>query len=195
MTDFLTDLAAGNELYARTHRRLVSGAPSRGLAVVTCMDARIDPLRVLHLTLGDAVIVRVAGAQVDATVLRNLSVAKAALHVDRVLVMAHTDCAANKLTAEELRAAADGVEIRLTGRGERNPEEALNRDLDALLGAPALRGISMAGAVFDVVTGRLRITRRHGDERSSPTTQGLRTALRGTARPGGPTGGPATWRP
>lgn len=171
MPDFFTDLAAGNDVYARTHRRLRSGDPARGLAVVTCMDARIDPLRVLRLKLGDAVILRVAGAQVDETVLRNLSVAKAALHVDRILVMPHTDCAANKLTAEELRAASEGVEIRLTGRGERNPEEALNRDLDRLLRAPALRGTSIAGAVYDVVTGRVRITRRSGDERSPSTVQ------------------------
>ena len=170
MTDVFDDLAAGNERYARTHRRLPSGVPARGLAVVTCMDARIDPLRVLHLKPGDAVIVRVAGAQVEGTVLRALSVARAALHVDRVLVMAHTDCAANKLTTEELRTACEGVEIRLTGRGERNPEEALNRDLDALLRVPALHGVAVAGAVHDVVTGRLRITRRHGRERPSPAT-------------------------
>lgn len=169
MTDFFTDLAAGNERYARAHRRLLSAAPARGLAVVTCMDARIDPLRVLHLKVGDAVIVRVAGAQVDETVLRALAVARAALQVDRVLVLAHTDCAANKLTAEELQAASEGVHVRLAGRGERNPEEALHRDLDALLRAPALRGVPIAGAVYDVVTGRVRITRRHGSERSSPT--------------------------
>lgn len=169
MTESFGDLTAGNERYARTHRRLASGVPARGLAVVTCMDARIDPLRVLHLKLGDAVVLRVAGAQVDETVLRNLAVAKAALHVDRVLVMAHTDCAAGKLTAEEVRAACEGVEVRLTGRGERNPEEALNRDLDLLLRNPALHGMPVAGAVLDVVTGRLRITRRHGGERPSHT--------------------------
>jgi len=169
MTDFFTDLTAGNERYARTHRRLSSAVPTRGLAVVTCMDARIDPLRALHLKVGDAVVLRVAGAQIDDKVLQDLSVARAALHVDRVLVMAHTDCAANKVTDEDLRAASEGVEIRLTGRGERNPEEVLNRDLDLLLRAPALRGIPIAGAVFDVVTGRVRITRRHGTERWSPT--------------------------
>ena len=170
MTDTFTDLLAGNERYVRTHHRLPSGVPSRGLAVVTCMDARIDPLRVLHLKLGDAVVLRVAGAHVDETVLRHLSVARAALHVDRVLVMAHTDCAANKLTLEEVRAATEGAEVRLTGRGERNPEEALNHDLDVLLRAPALRQLAVAGAVYDVVTGRVRITRRHGEERRSPTT-------------------------
>ncbi len=174
MTDAFTDLVAGNERYARTHRRLPSAVPARGLVVVTCMDARIDPVRVLHLRLGDAAVVRVAGARVDDTVLQHLMVARAALHVDRVLVMAHTDCAANKLTAEEVRAACEGVEVGLTGRGERNPEEALNRDLDLLLRTSALRGTPVAGAVFDVVTGRLRITRRHGDERASRTGAGER---------------------
>lgn len=167
MTDTFTDLAAGNELYARTHRRLPSGVPARGLAVVTCMDARIDPLKVLHLKVGDAVVLRVAGAHVDERVLQDLAVARAALHVDHVLVMAHSDCAANKVTAEELQVASSGAQISLAGRGERNPEEALNRDLDVLLRAPALHGALIAGAVLDVVTGRVRITRRHGAERPS----------------------------
>ena len=175
MPDWFSDAAAGNERYARSHHRLPSGVPARGLAVVTCMDARIDPLRVLHLKPGDAVVLRVAGAQVDDTVLRSLLLAKAALHVERVLVMAHTDCAANRLTAEELRAACEGVEVRLTGRGERNPEEALNRDLDALLRTSALQGVPIAGGVYDVVTGRLRVTRRHGDAR-------VPTAVRGSVR-------------
>jgi carbonic anhydrase len=91
VSDVFADLAAGNERYARAHRRLPSVVPARGLAVVTCMDARIDPLRLLHLKVGDAVVLRVAGAQVDTRVLRDLSIARAALHVDRVLVMAHTD--------------------------------------------------------------------------------------------------------
>jgi carbonic anhydrase len=163
MGDAFTDLAAGNERYVRTHRRLRSGVPARGLALVTCMDARIDPLKVLHLKAGDAVVLRVAGAQVDDTVLRHLLVARAALHVDRLLVMAHTDCAANRLTGEDVRAAAEGAEVRLEGRGERNPEEALHRDLDLLLRTPALRELPLAGAVLDVVTGRLRVTRRHNE--------------------------------
>lgn len=192
MSDVFADLVAGNEVHTRTHRRLPSGIPARGLAVVTCMDPRIDPLRVLHLRLGDAVVLRVAGARVDETVLRNVLVATAALHVDRVLVMAHTDCATNKLTAEELLAVTQGAEIRLTGRGERNPEEALNGDLDALLRVPALRELPLAGAVYDVVTGRLRITRRHGDERSSATGHGLRPALRDASRAG--VSGHVTWR-
>ena len=110
----------------------------------------------------------VAGARIDETVLSSLSVARASLHVDRVLVMSHTDCAANRLTAEDVRAAAEGAEIRLEGRGERNPEEALHRDLDLLLRTPALRDLPMAGAVFDVVTGRLRVTRRHGEHSVRP---------------------------
>ena len=167
MTDAFADLAAGNERYVRAHHRLPSPVPARGLAVITCMDARIDPLRVLHLKAGDAVVLRGAGALLDETVLRSLLLAKAALRVDRLLVMAHTDCAANRLTAEALRAAGEGVAVELAGRGERNPEEALNRDLDRLLRTAALSGVPIAGGIFDVVTGRLRITRRHSNERSA----------------------------
>ena len=63
-----------------------------GLAVVTCMDSRIDPLRMLGLAPGDAKIVRNAGARVTDDVLRTLVLASYLLGVNRVMVVPHTDC-------------------------------------------------------------------------------------------------------
>jgi carbonic anhydrase len=71
------------------------GKPARGLAVLTCMDCRIDPLAVLGLSLGDAVVLRNAGAQVSDDVLRSLAMARDALGVTAVHVIGHTDCAAH----------------------------------------------------------------------------------------------------
>jgi carbonic anhydrase len=67
--------------------------PARQLAVLTCMDCRIDPLRVLGLQLGDAVVLRNAGAQWSDDVVRALRLSRG-LGVTQVQVLAHTDCAA-----------------------------------------------------------------------------------------------------
>jgi carbonic anhydrase len=80
-------------------RRARAGAlprrPTRRLAVLTCMDSRIDPLAALRLALGDAVILRNAGAQASDDVVRSLRLARDSLGVAEVRVLAHTDCAAH----------------------------------------------------------------------------------------------------
>src|SRR4051794_41055291 len=65
---------------------------ARGLAVVTCMDSRIEPLAMLGLAPGDAKILRNAGARVTDNVVRTLVLARYLLGVDRVMVVAHTRC-------------------------------------------------------------------------------------------------------
>jgi carbonic anhydrase len=80
--------------------------PARRLAVLTCMDARIDPLAALGLALGDAVIVRNAGAQATEDAVRSLQLAHEKLGVAEVRVVAHTDCAAH---GGDDRAAARGA--------------------------------------------------------------------------------------
>jgi carbonic anhydrase len=80
--------------------------PARRLAVLTCMDARIDPLAALELALGDAVILRNAGARASEDVLHSLRLAHEQLGVAEVEVVAHTDCAAH---GGDDRAAADAA--------------------------------------------------------------------------------------
>ena len=69
--------------------------PARRLAVLTCMDCRIDPMPAFGLAPGDAVVLRNAGAQVSDDVLRSLRLAARNLGVNAVRVVGHTDCAAN----------------------------------------------------------------------------------------------------
>ena len=91
--------------------------PARRLAVLTCMDCRIDPLRALGLKLGDAVVLRNAGAQASEDVLRSLRMAHEALGVTFVQVVAHTDCAAhggdNDASAAGARRAAARIRSML----------------------------------------------------------------------------------
>src|SRR4051812_904052 len=83
--------------------------PARRLAIITCMDARIDPLRVLGLRIGDANVLRNAGATVSDDVLRSLEAARSALGVRRVVLMGHTDCAGHDSDAAAAAALGDGA--------------------------------------------------------------------------------------
>jgi carbonic anhydrase len=84
--------------------------PRRALAVVTCMDSRLDPLRDLGLERGDAMVLRNAGATLSEDVERSLRIAHEGLGVDEVWLVGHTDCVAHGSEESRVRAALrDGV--------------------------------------------------------------------------------------
>jgi carbonic anhydrase len=99
------DLLAANRRYRTDfHDPGVAGTAAKGLAVLTCIDSRIDPLAMLGLRAGDAKIIRNAGARVTDDSLRSLVLAANLLGVTRVCVVQHTDCAMVGQTDDELRA-------------------------------------------------------------------------------------------
>jgi hypothetical protein len=98
--------------------------PARRLAVVTCMDSRLDPLRDLGLERGDAMVLRNAGATVSDDVVRSLSLAHDNLGVREAWLVAHSDCAAHggadpvaiaelRRGAARLGSALPGLSVRL----------------------------------------------------------------------------------
>jgi carbonic anhydrase len=89
-----------------------SKRPARRIAVLTCMDCRIDPLRALGLELGDAVVLRNAGAQFTDDVARSLRLARG-LGIEGVEVVGHTDCAAYEGDDEAAAAGAARAAARL----------------------------------------------------------------------------------
>jgi carbonic anhydrase len=104
-------LSAPTPEAAPTPRAALNREPARALAIVTCMDCRIDPLAALGLSLGDAVVLRNAGAQVSDDVLRSLQLAHEVLGVRTVHVIGHTDCAAHGGDAQvAANEAASGAE-------------------------------------------------------------------------------------
>src|SRR2546425_1734884 len=93
MVSAFDDVLSANEKFASAFTDpVLAGVAAHGLAVLTCMDSRIDPLAMLGLRPGDAKILRNAGARVTDDVLRTLVLASYLLGVDRVMVVAHTDC-------------------------------------------------------------------------------------------------------
>ena len=94
MTDAFEDLLAANRTYAETFALSgFDGVAHAGVAVVTCMDSRIDPLGMLGLTPGDAKIFRNPGGRVTAAALEALVLGVHLLNVQRILVVPHTRCA------------------------------------------------------------------------------------------------------
>ena len=162
MTGAFDDLLAANDKYASTFSHSdLTGRAARGLAVVTCMDSRIDPLGLLGLQAGDAKILRNAGARVTDDVLRTLVLAVYLLGVDRVLVMPHTDCRMAKSTdadVHEIIAAEHDIDTRsLEFQTVRDQDETLRHDLTRIMTSPFLpRQLTVGGALYDVRTGKLQ---------------------------------------
>ena len=122
---------------------MIPSTPARALAVVTCMDARLEPLRQLGLELGDAHVLRNAGAVVTDDVLRSLVVSSTFMGTRRALVVGHTDCGIERLDTEHL--PYDDV------------EEAVRDGVRRIQESPLLpAGFAASGAIWDLAAGELR---------------------------------------
>jgi len=158
------DVLAANAEYRRTFADPhLEGRAATGLAVVTCMDSRIDPLGMFGLAAGEAKILRTAGARVTDDVLRSLVLAHYLLGVDRVIVVAHTDCGMAKNNDEDVHAAV-WEQARIDSRSVRfqtfsDQQAALARDVQRVRSSPYLPNeMPLVGGIYDVHTGAVTIT-------------------------------------
>ena len=160
MQDF-SDLFEANAEFVKAFKsQELTGEARKGLAIITCMDSRIDPLRIVGMQPGDAKILRNAGARVTEDVLRTLVLATYLLNVNRVLVMPHTDCRMASGTEDEIHAAIkerSGVDTRgIEIRTVKDQVAALNADLVRIKSFPLLpKELSITGAIYDVKSGKL----------------------------------------
>ena len=88
----IDNLLAANQGYAAARASVADPRPGQRMAIVTCMDARIDVFAALGLHLGDAHVIRNAGGRVTDDVLRSLALSTHVLGVETVVVMQHTKC-------------------------------------------------------------------------------------------------------
>lgn len=159
MADIDTLLAA-NHSYSRSFASLPEPRPSRHVAVVSCMDTRLDVRGALGLGIGEAHILRNAGGRVTDDVLRSLALSTNAFGVDAVVLMQHTRCGLAGVTDAELRSDT-GAEVEFLAFS--NHSEALQHDIGVIAGTPFLDGVrTIAGWLFDVDTGVVsELHRRH----------------------------------
>ncbi len=163
MTTGFDDLLANNRDYAsRFTSSDLRGRAAKGLAVVTCMDSRIEPLQMLGLSKGEAKILRNAGARVTDDVLRTLVLAVHLLGVTRIMVVAHTDCRMATVTDEQVHTAireSAGIDTRsLEFRTMDDQVATLGDDVQRIRSSPYLpAGLPVLGCRYDVGTGRLEV--------------------------------------
>lgn len=149
----ISRLLDANHGYAAARANVADPRPSRHIAIVTCMDARIDVFAVLGLHLGEALIIRNAGGRVTDDVLRSLALSSHILGVDTVIVMQHTECALAGVTDEELRTRT-GADLGFYPIVDH--VTALREDLDLLASTPFLGPVRLvAGLVYDVESGEV----------------------------------------
>jgi carbonic anhydrase len=155
-------LLAENQRYTEAFdRSALTALPLSRLAVLTCMDGRLDIEEALGLRTGDAHVLRNAGGIVTEDVLRSLLISQHLVGTREVVVIEHTGCALVGVNETALRAqiataagtTADAVQI---GFGSFDDVEAnVRRQVDILRTHPWLRDVPVHGLVFDVRTGRL----------------------------------------
>jgi carbonic anhydrase len=134
--------------------------PARKLAVLACMDARLDPAKVLGLNEGDAHVIRNAGGVVSDDALRSLAISQTLLGTEEIVLIHHTDCGMLTFTDDEF---ADKLE---TETGERpdwhahafaDLDQNVKDSIDAIRRSPFVpRTDKVRGFVYEVETGRLR---------------------------------------
>ncbi|HEX6256069.1 MAG TPA: carbonic anhydrase [Euzebyales bacterium] len=159
-TEATTSLVDGNRSYSETFDAgHTPKLPARGLFVLTCMDARVDPLRLLGLELGDAHIMRNAGGRVSDDAVRSLVVSSALQGTREVAVIHHTDCGLGATTDEQMRAdlAARGVDVGNLWIGAFDDvDDSVRDDVATLRASLAGAEVTVTGYVYDVRTGALR---------------------------------------
>ncbi len=155
------EILQANERYASAFGKgELAVPPGRRFAVVTCMDARIDPAKALGLEEGDAHVIRNAGGLVTDDALRSLVISHWLLGTQEFFVIAHTDCGMLTFTNDDIHAklrdeaGADASEIDFHPFPDL--EESVRRSVERVRESPLLPdSVPVSGWVYDVRSGRL----------------------------------------
>ena len=154
------ELLSNNEKYAKDFEGPLPVPPSRHVAVVACMDARLDVYSLLGLRPGEAHVIRNAGGAVTDDVIRSLAISQRLLGTSEILLVHHTECGMLTFTDDEFRKAIeDETGIRPTWAAEAfaDVDGDVRQSIARIKTSPFLPHTDRVhGYVFDVATGRLR---------------------------------------
>jgi len=159
--DSFKDALVANDEYIKTFKYSeLTGTAQQGLAIVTCMDSRINPLSVVGMKSGDAKILRNAGARVTDDVLRTLVLATYLLGVQRILIMPHTNCRMAQVDDVEIHREIDtkyGIDTpEIEFKTVPDQRQALIEDVRKVRSYRLInKDVVVGGAIYDVATGKI----------------------------------------
>ena len=157
------DLLANNERYAETFKGALPMPPARGVAVVACMDARLNVYAALGLAEGDAHVIRNAGGVITDDEIRSLAISQRLLGTREIILIHHTDCGMLTFTDDDFKAAihADtGIKPPWAAEAFSDLEADVRQSIARIKASPFVPHTGqIRGFVFDVDTGSLREVR------------------------------------
>ena len=160
----IDELIANNEAFSEPlSSRHVDVRPRRRLAIVTCMDSRLDVFAALGLEVGDAHVLRNAGGVVTDDVIRSLAISQRKLGTSAVMLIHHSDCGMQTITDDGFRAellAATGVAPAFAIESFADEEADVRQSIERVRRSEfLLHRDEVRGFVYDVDTHRLREVR------------------------------------
>ena len=148
------------ERAARLGSLRIPGPPKLRVAIVTCMDARIDPVQIFGLERGDAHVLRNAGGVVTDDVIRSLVLSQRFLGTQEVMLIHHTRCGAYKLPEEKVKTELHretGTPVPFALEGFDDLDGSVRKSIQRVRANPFLKHRdSVRGFVLDIDTGSLR---------------------------------------
>jgi carbonic anhydrase len=157
----IDELLRNNEAYAASFDNGdLPLPPAKKLAVLACMDARLNPYAILGLQDGDAHIIRNAGGVVTDDEIRSLAISQRMLGTEEIVLIHHTDCGMLTFTDDEFKRALQedvGIEPHWAAEAFPDLEEDVRQSIARIKASPFIpRKESVRGFVYEVETGRLR---------------------------------------
>lgn len=150
---------ANNAEYAKTFTGPLPLPPSKHVAVVACMDARLDVYRVLGLKDGEAHVIRNAGGVVTDDEIRSLAISQRLLGTKEIILIHHTDCGMLTFTDDEFKRQIQdetGIKPEWAAESFNDIAEDVRQSLRRIETSPFVtKHESLRGFIFDVATGRL----------------------------------------
>jgi carbonic anhydrase len=134
--------------------------PARGIAIVACMDARLDPQALLGLEEGDAHVIRNAGGVITDDEIRSLAISQRLLGTEEIMLIHHTDCGMLTFKDDDLRRQIQdetGVKPAWAAEAFDDLEEDVRQSIARIKASPFIpRKDKVRGFVYEVETGRMR---------------------------------------
>jgi carbonic anhydrase len=153
------DLLENNARYTETFSGPLPLPPAKHVAVLACMDARLDVYRILGLQEGEAHVIRNAGGVVTDDEIRSLAISQRLLGTTEIILIHHTDCGMLTFSDEDFRSSIEqdtGVRPHWHSEAFAELEDDVRASIERITDSPFIpEKASVRGFVFDVATGKL----------------------------------------